>query len=81
MTHFIKCSLESFLYRRDNTVTNNPVNLSLCKSIKKGKFAWYPDNEGRPSIVFEGCDIEWSYGSEKERDKQFDDISLNRLQC
>ena len=71
---FIKCSLESFRYMRGEVVVNRPVNLMLCKSISKGTFAWYPDNEGKPSIVFHGCDVEWAYNSEKERNEDFERI-------
>ncbi|WP_373092552.1 hypothetical protein [Zhongshania sp.] len=78
MPYFAKCSLDSIVYMRGETVTNKPVNLALCKSIRKGKFAWYPDNCGRPSILFDGCGVEWAYNSESERDADFDRISGNR---
>ena len=77
MPFFAKCSLENFVYRRGETVVNKPVNLSLCKSIRKGKFAWYPDNTGKPSILFDGCDVEWAYNSEEDRDADFERISNN----
>ena len=75
--YFVKCSLESFIYGRDETITNNPVNIALCKSIRKGKFAWYPDNKGKPAIVFDGCDIKWAYNSEEERDGDFERLCSN----
>jgi len=78
--YFVKCSLENFIYRGGKTVQNNPANLALCKNIRKGKFAWYPDNTGRPSIVFDGCDAEWSYSSEEARDADFERISSNHDQ-
>jgi hypothetical protein len=74
---FAKCSLESFQYMRGEVVENKPVNLSLCKSIKKGKFAWYPDNEGKPSILFNGCGVEWAYHSKQDRDDDFERIAGN----
>ncbi len=77
---FVTCSLESFKYIRDELVYNNPVNLSLCTSIRRGKFSWYPDSEGRPSIVFDGCSTEWSYGSIEVRDAEFDRITSNQQQ-
>ena len=77
MTYFAKCSLESFLYRGGETVVNKPVNLALCKSIRKGNFAWYPDNTGKPSILFDGCDVEWAYNSEEARDKDFERLTNN----
>jgi hypothetical protein len=70
---FLRCSLDSFTYGRDGEVVQNtPVNLNLCKGIKKSKFAWYPDNIGRPSILFMGCDIEWAYKNEEDRDKDYE---------
>lgn len=77
MAHFITCSLESFKYWREETVVNKPVNLDLCTSIEKSQFAWYPDNAGKPSIVFNGCDVEWAYHEEADRDLEFDRISNN----
>lgn len=76
---FIKCSLPSFVYRRDKTVFNDPVNLALCTSITKSTFAWYPDNTGKPSIFFRGADIEWAYDSEADRDADFERISNNEF--
>ena len=74
---FIKCSLGSFKYRQDQRVVNNPVNLSLCTSIYKSKFAWYPDNEGKPAISFSGCNVEWAYNDETSRDTDFEKIACN----
>lgn len=76
MPSFLKCSVESFEYR-SSAVQNKPVNLDLCTSLSKSKFAWYPDNTGRPSIKFNGCDTEWSYSSEEVRDAEFDLIATN----
>jgi hypothetical protein len=73
---FVKCSVESTRYR-GHARANNPVNLSLCNSIKKSRLRWYPDNDGIASIVFEGCDIEWAYNSESTRDADFDRITTN----
>ncbi len=50
---------------------NDVVNLSLCKSISKGKFSWYPDNEGIPSIIFRGTKIEWVFNNNQQRDTEF----------
>lgn len=76
---FITCSLDSFTYLHGRTVTNKPVNLSLCSCIRKSKFAWYPDNEGKPGIVFEGCGVEWVYQTEKLRDFDFNRIARNEF--
>lgn len=73
---FITCSVESIDYRR-GVVTNKPVNLSLCKSVEKVKYAWYPDNEGKPAIRFNGCDVEWVYHYASERDADFQKIINN----
>ena len=78
MPYFVKCSIESIRYMRGKIVKNRPVNLALCKSIGKGKFAWYPDNTGQPSIVFDGCDVEWAYNDEEERDSDFERLSNNK---
>ena len=75
---FIKCSVERIDYRT-KALENIPVNISICKSICKRKFAWYPDNTGKPSIRFNGCGVEWVYNSEAERDLEFDKISNNRI--
>ena len=77
--YFVRCSLESFRYLRDETVNNNPVNLSLCTSIRKCTFAWYPDNKGKPSIKFDGCNKEWAYQTEADRDADFERIAGNQL--
>ena len=74
---FVECSVPSVRYLRGETVNNNPVNISLCTSIRKGQYRWYPDNEGLPSIVFDGCEVKWVYNSAKERDLDFENIVKN----
>ena len=78
MPYFVKCSKDFLDYGRHGEIPNNPVNLSLCTNIRKGKFAYYPDNNGNPSIVFDGCDTEWKYRSEKDRDADFERIAGNK---
>lgn len=78
MPHFIECSVPSIAYLRGETVTNSPVNLDLCKQIRRTKLAWYPDNGGRPAIRFEGCDAEWAYNTEAEREADFARIIATR---
>ena len=73
---FIKSSVERVNYRGD-FIYNHPVNLLLCKGIIKRKICYYPDNTGRPSIFFKGCDIEWLYPTAEQRDKDFEDIANN----
>lgn len=74
---FITCATEKICYLRGEDVINNPVNISLCTSISKSKFAWYPDNDGRPAIKFHSCNVEWVYDNEDERDEEFKKISEN----
>jgi len=73
---FIKCSVSDYRYLTYDE-TNNPVNIALCKSIKKCKHAYYPDNDGMPAISFIGCDTKWAYKTEDERDADFDRITNN----
>jgi hypothetical protein len=77
--YFITCSLESLTYPRGIEVANSPVNLFWCKSIKKGRYRCYPDNEGLPSIIFKGCDVEWVYKSEEMRDEEYSRIVRNEV--
>ena len=74
MIYFIQCSVPSITYLRGDTVYNRPVNLGVCKSIEKSRFAWYPDNTGRAAIQFHGCDTEWVFNNEAERDAEFERI-------
>jgi hypothetical protein len=76
MVYFVQCSVPSIVYRygRDSVV-NNPVNLALCRSLSKSRYHWYPDNVGKPSILFNGCDTEWVFKSEAERDAEFDRLA------
>lgn len=68
-TPIIKC--------RGYSLDNNPVNLSLCQSVQKGRISYYPDNTGIPCIKFLGCNTEWAYTSAEERDKDFEAITNN----
>ncbi|MGE7305727.1 hypothetical protein ACQKJG_18060 [Priestia megaterium] len=76
--HFIECSTSSVKYRGEK-VTNNPINLSLCTSIKKAQYSWYPDNEGIPCIKFNGCEEKWVYNNAAARDLDFKRISTNQF--
>ena len=71
---FVTSSIEGVKYMRGEFVKNYPVNLSLCKSIRKSKLAWYPDNTGKPAIAFDGCDIEWVYDSVEDRDREYNKL-------
>jgi hypothetical protein len=70
---FFISSIERVNYR-GGILDNKPVNLTLCKSIKKDRLNYYPDNEGIPSIKFDGCDVEWVYNDEAMRDKDFNRV-------
>jgi len=65
---FISCSIEKVRYMRGEFIYNHPINLSLCISISKSNYSWYPDNIGKPSIKLNGCDQEWVYNNEEERE-------------
>lgn len=72
--HFITCSEPTYDYRDQRDRENRPVNLALCKSVEKTRLRWYPDNEGRPSISFHGCDTEWVFSTDRARDAEYDRI-------
>ena len=74
MPYFITCTNKATEYRSD-VIVNHPVNLGLRKSIRKSTLKWYPDNTGVPSIIFSGCDTEWAFSSDKDRDTEFEKIS------
>ena len=74
MIYFLQCSVPHIEYMRGEKVYNRPINLGLCKSIEKSKFAWYPDNNGRAAIQFHGCDTEWVFNTPAERDAEFERI-------
>jgi hypothetical protein len=75
MPYFITCIVPQIEYLRGETVKNNPINLDLCKSIEKTKFSWYPDNIGKPSITFNGCDSRWVFDRKQDRDTEFERIT------
>lgn len=69
--YFVAPAAEVVRYRGRN-VMNHPVNLSLCQSLQKARYAHYPDNVGIPSIKFIGCDVEWVYSEEEQRHADFE---------
>lgn len=73
MVIFVECTLPSRPYR-SSKITNHAVNLALCTSIEKSRIHWYPDNEGIPSIRFKGCDVEWAFNTDAQRDAEFERI-------
>jgi hypothetical protein len=83
MAHFITANTKSVNYRgcqpsgdrRDEIITNHPVNIDLCTHIIKSRMKWYPDNTGMPSILLKGVEVEWVYNSEKDRDEDFEALT------
>ena len=67
---------------RSSTLTNNPINISLCESIQKSRLRYYPDNNGIPSLLFlfnktsdeQSNDRRWNFRSEEDRDFAYDEI-------
>lgn len=74
---FAVCSTEEVMYQ-GSIIENHPVNLSLCYSIRKGQTAWYPDNDGIPSILFgimnKDISHKWVYQTEALRDKDYNKL-------
>jgi hypothetical protein len=69
--------VKSITYLRGDEVKNKAVNLTLCIAIEKERFKWYPDNVGKPCIVFhfeQGSKESWVYDREEDRDRDFDRI-------
>lgn len=71
MKIFAECSVPNVTYLRGAVLVNRPVNLLLCKSLHTSTYHWYPDNSGRPSIVFTGTDVEWVFDNVKQRDAEY----------
>lgn len=76
---FIESSQESFPYLRGDMIENHPVNLALCTRIEKLQYRWYPDNTGRPGIMFRGVGVHWAYKDEASRDADFERIANNEF--
>jgi len=71
-------SVDSITYLRGTELRNKAINLSLCITVEKDKYHWYPDNEGKPCIFFDFGQEEkerWVYDREKDRDQDFDRIT------
>lgn len=71
MPHFLECSVPSIRYLRGEARENHAINIDLCKKIRKVQVRWYPDNQGKPAIAFDGCDAEWAFDTENERDAEY----------
>jgi len=63
---------------RYREVVNHPINLCNVLSFARGKYAWYPDNEGVPCIKFYMLNakepLEWIFPNKDARDKKYDEI-------
>jgi hypothetical protein len=72
MKLFIEPSINSLTYR-GNEIVNRPVNILLVETFFKSKTAYYPDNDGKPSItvMFNENRVEWVYDTEEERDGDY----------
>ncbi len=70
MSRFITCSIDRRMYGSSELI-NHAVNIDLCRKIQKSRLQYYPDNTGIPSIKFAGCDAEWVYKTDAERDADY----------
>lgn len=71
--NLIKCSTACVKFG-NNTKFNAIVNISLCKALLKSNGCVSGAEDLVPSILFTGIDIEWSFYSEEERDKELERI-------
>lgn len=79
MPYFLESTVPQISYLRGDKITNHPVNLNICQSIRKSRLHWYPDNIGKASIVFVGCDTEWAFNSDIDRDAEYNRIVTLKL--
>lgn len=79
MAKFVECSIPQVTYLRGDKITNHAVNIDLCKTVRKSRENWYPDNTGKPSIVFDGCDASWVYDKEDDRDADYTRLTQNMM--
>jgi hypothetical protein len=77
MVLFVTPPEQEIQYVRGEIINNWPVNLELCTELVKIRVRWYPDNRGLPGIKFNGCDSEWAFTSEEERDQVFNSLASN----
>lgn len=70
MICFVECSIPRTKYLRDEFIENHPVNLALCRQLRRKQRCWYPDNDGLPAIDFVGCEAEWVFATEAERESE-----------
>jgi len=72
MPYFLKCDVDEYTHH-DCTYHNNPVNLNLCRSIRKLKIS------GESYIQFDGNDVTWRFKTEDERDYEYNRV-LSKLE-
>ncbi|MBP2494967.1 hypothetical protein ABID82_007172 [Methylobacterium sp. PvP062] len=63
--------IPSITYLGGTVRENMPVNMGLVEAISKSRMRWYPDNEGKPSILFHGTKVEWAFDTEEDRDCEY----------
>jgi hypothetical protein len=66
---FTRCSCESVRFSSEGIIYNPPINLAFCVAVIKSEYIGI--SFSRPSIKFTGCDIEWVYKNEGDRDRDF----------
>lgn len=71
MANFIECTIPSIVYLRGQVVINHAINIDLCTRLRKSTLNWYPDNTGKPSVEFDGCDAIWVFETVEQRDKEY----------
>jgi hypothetical protein len=74
MAKFLECSVPEIEYLHGRKIVNHPVNINLCVRIRRDQHKWYPDNEGLPSIHFDGCNAEWVFKSYADRDADYERV-------
>lgn len=67
-------SIVPYVHYRGVKLHNKAVNLALCASIEPSRIYAYPDNEGIPSLKFNGCDAEWAFNTEDGRNSDYERI-------
>lgn len=74
MIRFVVSEIAEITYLWGEKIKNRPVNIGLCTSITKSRENWYPDNVGKPSMIFKGCNAQWVFDNEQDRDKEYERI-------
>lgn len=66
------------IHGRYDKHVNVAINLLNVISFSRSKYAWYPDNEGVPSLAFSmiGRDeaLEWIFRTEQDREAKYQEL-------